>query len=49
MTIRVFPQAGHGIRLADYEGEGRAPFAEGYWETMLDWRRENVVRQDRRQ
>jgi dienelactone hydrolase len=44
-AIRLFPEAGHGIRLwsSGHHGGGRPPFAEGYFETMDDWLLEHVV------
>jgi pimeloyl-ACP methyl ester carboxylesterase len=37
-TIRLFPEAGHGIRLGHHGASGeRPPFAEGYHETMDGW------------
>lgn len=37
--VRVFPNAGHGIRTGGHGGD----FAAGYFETQLDWLREIVV------
>lgn len=43
-TIMVFPGAGHGIRMrARHEGDGRAPFADGYAEVQLGWLWRHVV------
>ncbi len=43
-TLVVYPGAGHGIRMREgYTGSGRAPFAEGYLETMVGWLWLNVV------
>jgi len=37
-TIKLFPEAGHGIRLGHHgDGGERPPFAEGYHETMDTW------------
>ena len=37
-TIMIFPGAGHGIRMKEgYKGKGRAPFADGYAESMIGW------------
>jgi hypothetical protein len=45
VTLTVFPGAGHGIRMREgHTGAGRAPFADGYMETMLDWLEQKVVR-----
>jgi len=38
VTVRIFPEAGHGIRLPRQPGQvGRAPFASGYHETIDQW------------
>jgi pimeloyl-ACP methyl ester carboxylesterase/2'-5' RNA ligase len=38
VTVKVFPGAGHGIRMREgHSGSGRAPFADGYMEAQLDW------------
>ncbi len=45
VTIVVFPGAGHGIRMRDdYNGQGRAPFADGYSELMLGWLWQHVLK-----
>ncbi len=37
-TIKLFPEAGHGIRLGHHGADAeRPPFAEGYHETMDGW------------
>ncbi len=36
--FKVFPEAGHGIRMRHVEG---SPFADGYMDTMLDWIQKN--------
>jgi pimeloyl-ACP methyl ester carboxylesterase len=48
-TIMIFPGAGHGIRMRKgFAGPGRAPFADGYEESMLGWLWLHVVAQDPR-
>ncbi len=42
LTIRLFPNAGHGIRIKNHPNQNtRAPFAEGYLESMIKWLQEN--------
>lgn len=44
LTLRVFPGAGHGIRMREgYSGSGRAPFADGYMEFQLEWLARHVA------
>jgi dipeptidyl aminopeptidase/acylaminoacyl peptidase len=43
VTLVVFPDAGHSIRKGTHDGEGRAPFADGYAELMLGWLWYHVV------
>ena len=43
VTLVVFPEAGHGIRVGAHEGSGRAPFTDGYAELMLGWLWYHVV------
>jgi pimeloyl-ACP methyl ester carboxylesterase len=44
VTIKIFPGAGHGIRMREgYTGKGRAPFADGYEEVQLGWLWRHVV------
>lgn len=44
-AIVVFPDAGHGIRLAGHHGNdhSRPPFADGYLELQLGWLLKNVI------
>jgi len=46
VTIMVFPGAGHGIRMREsHNGNGRAPFADGYREIQLGWLWLHVIQQ----
>lgn len=46
LTLIVFPEAGHGIRLRGEHGAGRGRFADGYHEVMLGWLLRHVVHRD---
>jgi pimeloyl-ACP methyl ester carboxylesterase len=41
-TIKTFPRADHGIRLASFDGRGQ--FAPGYLQTMSNWVHSKVAR-----
>ncbi|HEX6792151.1 MAG TPA: alpha/beta fold hydrolase [Candidatus Krumholzibacteria bacterium] len=44
VTLVVFPDASHGLRLGEHRPDGRAPFADGYAELMLGWLWYHVVK-----